>query len=278
VNRSERRSAYEIEPKNRFADAIVSVTYEFRPANTVTFLCDVDLTEVEELRGARGLARKRSYTAFVVKAIALALKEFPYANRRVCRLSWIPFSVARLQTFLRCDVAVAIERHVAGAESVAFIDVLRDADELSLDAITERLHELAVSDSSTNKQWRDFSAIISRYPNWISTLLIRLPLFFPSLWVKYRGGAALVSSPAKYGAHGVLGTWSHPLGVSFGLAEPRPVVREGKIVACPTFSLTLNFDRRVMAGAQAARFLRRVVELLEHASTEMDRSPANRVA
>ena len=53
---------------------------------------------------------------------------------------------------------------------------------------------------------------------------------------------------------------------------------DGKIVACPTFSLTLNFDRRVMAGAQAARFLRRVVELLEHASTEMDRSPADRVA
>jgi len=54
---------------------------------------------------------------------------------------------------------------VAGAESVAFIDVLRDADQLSLDTITERLHELAVSDSSTNKQWRDFSAVISRYHN-----------------------------------------------------------------------------------------------------------------
>src|SRR5262249_15999995 len=99
-----RRSAgYEIEPRNRFSDAIVSVTYEFRPANTVTFLCDVDLTEVEALRAVSGPERKRSYTAFVVKAIALALKEFPYANRRVCRLPWIPFSVARLQSFLRCD-------------------------------------------------------------------------------------------------------------------------------------------------------------------------------
>ncbi len=180
-------SGYEIEPKNRFFDAIASVTCEFRPANTVTFLCDVDLTEVEELRASAPLGRKRSYTAFVVKAIALALKEFPYANRRVCRRSWIPLSVARLQTILRRDIAVAIERNVAGAESVAFIDVLRDADELSLDTITERLHDLAVSDSSTNKQWRDFSAVISRYPNWISTLLIRLPLYFPSLWVKYRG-------------------------------------------------------------------------------------------
>jgi len=274
-----RRSAgYEIEPRNRFSDAIVSVTYEFRPANTVTFLCDVDLTEVEALRAVSGPERKRSYTAFVVKAIALALKEFPYANRRVCRLPWIPFSVARLQSFLRCDVAVAVERNVEGAESVAFIDVLRDADLLSLDEITERLHALAISDDSNNRQWREFSSVISRFPNWLSTLLIRLPLRFPHLWVKYRGGAALVSSPAKYGAHGVLGTWSHPLGVSFGLVEPRPVVREGRIVACPTFSLTLNFDRRVMAGAQGARFLRRVVELLEHAGTEMSTAPSGRVA
>ena len=47
-------SGYEIEPKNRFFDAIASVTCEFRPANTVTFLCDVDLTEVEELRASVG--------------------------------------------------------------------------------------------------------------------------------------------------------------------------------------------------------------------------------
>ena len=79
----------------------------------------------------------------------------------------------------------------------------------------------------------------------------------------------LVSSPAKYGVDVVVGTWSHPLGVSFGLVKPRPVVRGTEIVACLTFALTLNFDRRVMAGAQAARFFKRMVDLLEHAETEM---------
>src|SRR5262249_60216391 len=126
-------------------------------------------------------------------------------------------------------------------------------DLLSLAEIPERLHALAISDDSNNRQWREFSSVISRFPNWLSTLLIRLPLRFPHLWVKYRGGAALVSSPAKYGAHGVLGTWSHPLGGSFGLGEPRPVVRDGRLVACPTLSLTLTFDRRRMAGARGAR-------------------------
>jgi hypothetical protein len=91
----------------------------------------------------------------------------------------------------------------------------------------------------------------------------------PSLWTKYRGAAVLVSSPAKYGVDVVAGTWTHPLGVSFGIAKKRPIVRGDAIVACPTFTLTLSFDRRVMAGAQAARLFRRIVDRLEKAESEM---------
>jgi len=68
----------------------------------------------------------------------------------------------------------------------------------------------------------------------------------------------------------VAGTWTHPLGVSFGIAKRRPVVRGEAIVACPTFTLTLSFDRRVMAGAQSAHFFRRIVERLEQAESEME--------
>ena len=152
------------------------------------------------------------------------------------------------------------------------MDILRDADRLSLTEITAALHDLAVCDLSTNQQWREFSTLIARLPSCLSTLLIRLPCLVPRLWCKYRGGAVLVSSPAKYGVDVVAGTWTHPLGVSFGLAKLRPVVRGEAIVACPTFALTLNFDRRVMAGAQAARLFRRIVERLERAEAEMERS------
>ena len=59
------------------------------------------------------------------------------------------------------------------------------------------------------------------------------------------------------------------IGISFGLVKPRPIVRGTDIVACPTFTLTLNFDRRVMAGAQAARFFKRIIDVLERAETEL---------
>lgn len=235
----------------------------------MTFLGEVDLTEVEAIRSRSENVTRPSYTAMVVKAVALALREFPYANRRVVRNWWIPFSAVRMQEFTTCDMAVACERNIKGVEVATFTDILRDADSLSLSEITGWLRALSQCDASNNRQWRTFNTIIERLPRLLSAILVRMPTLFHRLWEKYRGGSAWVSSPAKYGVDAVIGTWPSPLGVSFGLVKQRPVVRDGKVVACPTFLLTLNWDRRVMAGAQAARFFRRIVEILEQAQTEM---------
>src|SRR4051812_42177430 len=107
---------FSIEPRNKFSEATRAIVeYEIRPGNTVSFTAEVDLTEVEAVRaGAAGQVRKASYTAFVVKAVALALRDFPYANRRVCRRAWLPLG-ARLQKFHNCDVAVAVERDFPGS-------------------------------------------------------------------------------------------------------------------------------------------------------------------
>ena len=64
----------------------------------------------------------------------------------------------------------------------------------------------------------------------------------------------LISSPAKYGVHGVVAAWPHPLGVTFGLAQKKALVRNDEVVAAMAFTFAMNWDRRVMAGAQAARF------------------------
>jgi pyruvate/2-oxoglutarate dehydrogenase complex dihydrolipoamide acyltransferase (E2) component len=259
-----------IEPDNRFFQANRGIVEsEIRPGRTVTFISEVDLSAVERVRSAVAAGHPRpSYTAFVVKAVALALQQHPYANRRVARRWWWPFS-PRLQRFAASDVAVAVERDVPGAESVAFVDIARAADAASLDDLTAWLRDLATCDVNTNRQWRDFSGVIRRLPNFLSKWLIRSPYFSPRLWERYRGGAALVSSPAKYGIDTIVASWSWPLGVSFGLVKERAVVIDGAVAARPTFNLILNFDRRIMAGAPAARFFKRLVEILEHADVEL---------
>lgn len=175
----------------------------------------------------------------------------------------------RLQRFHACDVAIAAEREIPGAEAVAFVDILRNADSLTLTEITEWLAQLARSDESTNRQWRDFSRV-TQLPRFIAVPLLRLPHYFPSLWVKWRGAAALISSPAKYGVHSVVASWPWPLGFSFGFVSRRPVIGENdEIVVKTCFDLVLNFDRRIMAGAPAAKFFRRIVEKLENADSKL---------
>jgi len=255
---------YRIEPKNKFFAAMCSITdFELRPANTVTFLSEVDLTEIERVRAEAGEKgrMKPSYTAFVVRAVALALKDFPYANRRVSRSL---FHRPRVQRFHRIDAAVLAERSVPGAPMVAFVDMLRDADRLGLEEITDQLHAMATADVSTNRQLRDFSNIITRLPIRLAAFVLRMPALFPRLWVNYRGGSFVITSPAKYGVDIVATTWPWSLGISFGIVKPRPLVRDGKVVACPTFTLTLNFDHRLMTGAPAAHFFTRIVQRLEH--------------
>ncbi|HEV3021015.1 MAG TPA: 2-oxo acid dehydrogenase subunit E2, partial [Pirellulales bacterium] len=73
-----------IEPRNKFVEANrFLVEREIRSSVTVTFQHLVDLTQVDAVRSAAAAdGRPRpSYTAFVVKAVAGALREFPYANR-----------------------------------------------------------------------------------------------------------------------------------------------------------------------------------------------------
>ena len=266
-----RDKGYSIEARNKYFLANLAIAeHEIRPGLTVSFLSEVDLTEVERVRAKVPPGQpKPSYTAIVVTALALAIRDFPYANRRVILRGIWPFGGPRLQAFTRIDIAVAVERDIAGSESTMFIDIIRDADKAPLDRITGSLHALATCDVTTNKQWREFSGLITRLPTWLSTLLIRIPVYSPGHWVQYRGGPALVSSPAKYGVDAVVGTWVHPIGVSFGLVKPRPVAVGTRVEVRPTFTLTLNFDRRVMAGAQAARFFNRMVEVLEHADAEI---------
>lgn len=278
LQRADSGPDYTIEPRNKYFEAIRRITdFEVRSGPGVAFLSEVDLTQIDRLRQAAGRGAP-SYTAVVAKSVALALRDFPYANRRVCRPPSRLWLAVRLVAFKRCDIAIGSERDIPGAESIAFFDVFRDVDHQSLEALNSGLRALATADMKTNAQWRSFNSLVTRAPQWLSTLLIRLPYFFPRMWVRYRGAAVLITSPAKYGVDALIASTVYPISVAFGLTKDRPVVRDGQVEVRRTFTLTLGFDRRVMAGAQAARFFKRIVERLEQAETlltpDSQRQPA----
>lgn len=235
---------------------------EIRMGDTVCFLSEVDLQAIERVRAAAGAA-KPTYSAFMIKALGMALRDFPYANCRLYR-PWWPFARLRMQQFAACDVAVAVERELPGVEVATSAEIVRDADSSTLAQIGARLREVSAADGGTDENWRTYHRLVTGLPVWLTTLLVQLlPLRIPAAWARWRGAAAMVSSPAKYGVDAVIGAWTSPVGLSFGLVRERAVVRDGQVVARPTVHVSLSFDRRVMAGAQAARFFKRVLEHLE---------------
>jgi hypothetical protein len=112
-------------------------------------------------------------------------------------------------------------------------------------------------------------SLIQKLPCRLARWIFSLPRWFPKMWVEHRGGAVMISSPAKYGVDVMVGAWPWPLGFSFGLVKERPVALAGAVAVRPTMMLTMSFDRRLMGGAPAARFFHTVCRFLEEAETQL---------
>src|SRR5437879_4878313 len=155
-----------IYPGNSVHNSIRSmVEYEIDFSQTVTLISEVDLSEVERLREKLG-AERPSYTALVVKALALALRDFPYANQRIVRARLFPLLRSRIQKFDHSDIAVATERDLPNVTNIASIDILRRAEELPLSSINSTLRTLAKSDESNNENWRKQKYFMTARPRW----------------------------------------------------------------------------------------------------------------
>ena len=79
-----------------------------------------------------------------------------------------------------------------------------------------------------------------------------------------QGGTFTITNIGPIGGRGLIPTINYPEVAILGMgrAEPRPVVRDGEIVARTILPLTLTFDHRVADGADAARFMARLVGML----------------
>lgn len=256
-------SGYRTIPIPRVSRSFWKLNDEMHSPYSVTFVREIDARPLQRCRErvSCGPGVKPSYTALVVAAAAIVLKENPAANRAILG----PPLFRRMIQFEGVDITVAVERDVPGNESVVLAETIRNADRKSLGELTESLRGFAGATEESNERWRLFSTILGRLPAWIAGWLIRMPRYLPSQWVAHRGGACFVNSPAKYGVDLFVGDMLWPLTISFGWVRERPFVEGGRVTACPTMPLIMIFDRRIMAGAPAARLFARLAEILEQA-------------
>jgi pyruvate dehydrogenase E2 component (dihydrolipoamide acetyltransferase) len=186
----------------------------------------VDMSEAVALRERlRELADPvPSLNDFVIKAAALALREFPRVNGS--------YRDGAYETHARVNVGIAV-----AAEDALVVPTIFDADRRSLAEIGA-----------------DARALASR---------VRAREITPA---ELTGGTFTVSNLGMYGVDSFSAVINLPQVaiLAVGALRQRPVVDDaGSIVARPTMILTLACDHRMLYGADGARFLARVSELLE---------------
>ncbi|MFO1320383.1 MAG: 2-oxo acid dehydrogenase subunit E2 [Burkholderiales bacterium] len=262
---------YETLPRNPYFEVLGSLNRENRSDCKVGMLTEVDLTQCARLRERLGkeTGTKPSYTAFVAAAIVRALQAMPEANRIVVT-RW-PFG-RRIVQLNRIDISVLVERDRPGSEQATYAATMEHVDSLDLVSITKTLQGFAQSTEETSPRWKTFRTIVEKVPAFIARRLLTVPNLSPELWIKHRGGAVAISSPAKYGVDMMVATWPWPIGFSFGFVKPRPWVVDGKLEVRTTMVVTMSFDRRLLAGAPGARFFNLVCQNLESAETTLSGS------
>jgi pyruvate dehydrogenase E2 component (dihydrolipoamide acetyltransferase) len=164
-----------------------------------------------------------SFNDMVVKACALALKEFPRANGS--------YKDGHFELYSRINVGVA----VAGQDALV-VPTVFDADK-------KGLRQIAVDARALAAKVRDGSITPPELSGGTFTVS-NLGMFGVTNF------SAVINAPQA----GIL---------AVGAIEERPAVRDGKIVPAQLMEVTLACDHRILYGADGARFLARVKALLE---------------
>jgi pyruvate dehydrogenase E2 component (dihydrolipoamide acetyltransferase) len=177
-----------------------------------------------QLKAVAGERAVPSLNDMVVKACALALREFPRANAS--------YRDGRFELHERVNVGVAV-----ATEDALVVPTVFDADHHSLGDIATTTRDLATKVREGKITPPELSGGTFTVSN--------LGMYGVSSFT------AVINPPQA----AIL---------AVGSVEPRAVVRDGEMVARHTMAATLVCDHRILYGAPAAEFLARVRELLEN--------------
>jgi pyruvate dehydrogenase E2 component (dihydrolipoamide acetyltransferase) len=186
-----------------------------------------DVTELEAFRKQQeGSGPKLTVTAFALMAAARALKQFPQFNASLD----VAAGQVVLKRYYHIGVAVDTGRGL-------LVPVLRDVDRKGVRGLAQELAEIA--ERARQK---------------------KVP---PE---EMRGGTFTVTNLGGIGGTGFTPVVNYPEVAILGLSRSRlePVVRQGQVVPRLMLPLSLSYDHRLIDGADAARFTRRVAEMLEN--------------
>ena len=189
-------------------------------------ITDLDALIRRKLEAGKARGVTLTLTSFLLKAVALSLREHPHFNASLDPAA----GELIVKRYVHLGVAVATERGL-------IVPVIRDVDGKPLLELQRELGALA-------QRVRDGKATLE----------------------DLRGGTFTVTNIGALGGTGAIPIINYPEVAILGVARGReePVVRDGAIVPRLLLPLSLTFDHRVADGADGARFASAIVRRLEH--------------
>ncbi len=196
----------------------------------VTHFDEANVTELARLLDKRDSQKDRkgprlTMTACAVKAIVSGLKKYPQFN---CSLDEAKGEIV-FKHFYNVGVAVATERGL-------IVPVIQNADRKSILEIAQDLADIAEKTRSGK---------------------IELD--------KLQGGTFTITNIGAIGGTSMVPMINYPEAAILGMARAcqKPIVKNGAIEIGTIMPLALSFDHRLADGAEAAYFVRHVINLLE---------------
>jgi hypothetical protein len=235
-------------------------------------LIEVDVTEARRRLAADRdrTGQPRSFTAFVIGCLARAVDEHRAVQAvRQGRRLLVPRTV---------DVANLVEVAAEG-EPVPLPQVIRDAAGRTFDDLDAAIRGAQRTDRLLG-EFQARARWLRRVPRPLRWLVWRAVAQLPRLRASMGGTVVVTSVGSIVGGRGwgLGGVLTHPVSVVVGGIHTAPALRDGELVEREWLCLTVSFDHEVVDGAPAARFVRRLVELLEQAHGLPSPDPAVELA
>ncbi len=195
------------------------VATSFRTAPHSTLVMEIDASRAIELHQKT----KLSYTAILIKAVAMALLEHPLAN------STLESDEIKIFDDVNIGVATATEHGLS-------VPVVHNADKKTLQEIDSSVNRFVAEANAGRLKKEDLTGGTFTVTN---LGMFGVDFFTP------------IINPPEAAILGV------------GALRQRPVVVDGRVDIAPAMTLSLSYDHRILDGAPAAVFLSRIREIVE---------------
>ncbi|MDQ0338979.1 pyruvate dehydrogenase E2 component (dihydrolipoamide acetyltransferase) [Caldalkalibacillus uzonensis] len=200
----------------------------------VTHFDKLDMTQLLDLRErmqqtlteqGNEQAPRLSIMAFVIKALAVSLREFPIFNAKL--------DEPKEEIILESDINIGVAVHT---EEGLIVPVLKHADRLSIVEINTRMKELTRKAQHNQLTAQDI-----------------------------KDGTFTISNVGPIGGMLATPIINHPevALIAFHQLEDMPVVRNKEIVIRSMMNFSMSFDHRVADGVTAVQFTNRMKQLIE---------------